>query len=189
MNVLLNFIAFQAGWFASVLGAANGVPALGPAVVVAAVALHLVLARRASSELRLLGIAALVGVAFDSLLLATGWIRYPNGGWIDGLAPYWIVTLWPLFATTLNVSMRWMHGRYLVAAVFGAVGGPLSYIAGAKLGAMTFVAEGPALAALAVGWGLAMPALTWLAARLDGVGEKTMATALPSRVPVEVRHD
>ena len=36
MSVLANFLVFQAGWFATVLGAANGAPWLGPVAVLAA---------------------------------------------------------------------------------------------------------------------------------------------------------
>jgi hypothetical protein len=170
MSVFANFLIFQAGWFATVLGAANGAPWLGPIAVLVAVVLHLRAARDVGSELRLLGSAVALGLVADSLLLATGWIAYPNGSWVPGLAPYWIVTLWALFATTLNVSMRWMAGRYLLAALFGAIGGPLSYLAGARLGAMTFVDTGSAVTALAIGWGLAMPLLMWLAARFKQRG-------------------
>ena len=172
MNNLVNFLAFQAGWFATVLGAANGMPWLGPVVVLAVVALHLRTSRRPAAEARLVAFAILLGLVADSVLLATGWIAYPNGNWLPGLAPYWIVMLWALFATTLNVSMRWLHGRYLLAAVFGAVGGPLSYLAGARLGAMSFVEIGPAVVALAVGWGVIMPVLVLIASRLEHKAQK-----------------
>jgi hypothetical protein len=168
MNVLPNAITFQAGWFATVLGAANGLPWLGLIVALAIVAMHLRSSRRPAVEARLLLAALALGLVFDSLLLSTGWIAYPNGLWAPGLAPYWIITLWALFATTLNVSLRWLRGRDTLAVLFGAVGGPLSYLAGARLGAMTFVDTVPAVVALAVGWGALMPVLTRLAARFDG---------------------
>ena len=174
MSVLPNFLVFQAGWFATVLGAAHGAPWLGLAAVSVAVALHLRFTRRPGGEAWLLASAVLLGLVADSLLLATGWIAYPNGGWVPGLAPYWIVALWALFATTLNVSMRWMHGKPWLALVFGAVGGPLSYLAGARLGAMTFNDAFPAIIALAIGWGLAMPLLMRLARRLDGTREQVL---------------
>lgn len=167
MKTVLNFLLFQAGWFATVLGAANGAPWMGPVVVLGIVAVHFRAARRPMGEIRLVASAVLLGLVVDSLLLATGWIAYPNGGWLPGLAPYWIVGLWALFATTLNVSMRWLTGRTALAAVFGAVGGPLSYLAGARLGAMTFVETVPALAALALGWAIAMPLLMLLAKRFE----------------------
>ena len=178
MNAFLNFLAFQACWFATVLGAANGAPWLGPAMILAVVALHLRFSRRPGAEARLLASAILLGLVADSLLLATGWIAYPNGFWLPGLAPYWIIALWALFATTFNVSMRWLRGRPLLAALFGAVGGPLSYLAGARLDAMTFVETIPAVAALAIGWGLAMPALMRLAERLD----RSRRSSLPAFV-------
>lgn len=178
MNVVANFILFQAGWFATVLGAANGMPWLGPIVVLAAAVIHLRTTRLPQVEVRLLASAMTLGLVVDSLLLASGWIAYPNGNWLPGLAPYWIVTLWVLFATTLNVSMRWMHGRYFIAALFGGIGGPLSYLAGSRLGAMVFVDSTAALIALAVAWAVAMPLLVWMAARMDG----TRAPVRPSYI-------
>lgn len=174
MIVFTNFVAFQFGWFATVLGAANGMPWLGPLAVLAAVALHFRLSRRPVVEARLLAGSMLLGLVADSLLLATGWIAYPNGSWIPGFAPYWIVTLWALFATTLNVSMGWLKGRFIIAALFGAIGGPLSYLAGAKLGAITLLEPTAALLALATAWAALMPVLLLMAARLQTKTPETM---------------
>lgn len=167
MKVLFNFLLFQAGWFATVLGSANGFPWLGPVVVLAVVAVHLRSSHRPGSEAILVSLAVLMGLILDSAILASGWIAYPNGFWIAGLAPYWIISLWALFATTLNVSMRWLHGRPWLAALFGGIGGPASYFAGAKLGAMVFVVPDAALALLAAAWAIAMPSLMYLARKLD----------------------
>jgi hypothetical protein len=43
MLKIINFIAFQAAWFAAVLGAAHGMPWLGVVAVLLALGLHLVL--------------------------------------------------------------------------------------------------------------------------------------------------
>ena len=174
MTLLLNFFAFQLGWFACVLGAANGRPWMGPVVVATVVAMHLVRARRSLPELCLALAAMLIGLVLDSLLLATGWLRYPSGLWIPGLAPYWIIAMWALFATTLNVSMGWMRGRPVLTVLMGAVGGPLSYLAGEKLGAIELVQPIVALAALSLAWAMAMPLLMRLAARFDGVRERAV---------------
>jgi hypothetical protein len=85
------------------------------------------------------------------------------------MAPYWIVTMWMLFGTTINMSMRWMRGRPLLASAFGFVGGPLAYVAGHKIGGIQFVDQAPAIAMLAVGWAVIMPLLMQLGERLDGV--------------------
>lgn len=168
MRLLANFLAFQLGWFGCVLGAAHDHPWLGPLVVLAIVLLHLFLSRRPMHELRLIAAAMMLGLVIDSLLLASGWLQYPNGAWITGFAPYWIIAMWALFATTLNVSMRWIRGRTGLAVLLGSIGGPLSYLAGQKLGAISFIEPNYALLALAAAWGLAMPLLAALAAHFDG---------------------
>jgi len=169
MAALINFFAFQVGWFSSVLGAANQMPWLGPLVILAVLAVHLGQARRPDLELGLVIGCGIIGVYFDSVLVALGWVSYPSGLVSNLLAPYWIVTMWMLFGTTLNLSMRWLRGRHLLAAVLGGVAGPLSYWAGHKLGGMTFVEPTAALVALAAGWAVIMPVLVSLAERLDGI--------------------
>jgi hypothetical protein len=71
--------------------------------------------------------------------------------------------MWALFATTLNVSLGWLQGRWVLTVVLGAMAGPLSYWAGVRMGAVQFVEPAQAVAALAVGWGLATPLLLLLA--------------------------
>lgn len=167
-RILLNFVAFQVAWFACVLGGANDLALAGTLTVAAAVGLHLRLAPRPRPELALIAIAALVGTVWDSLLVGLDLMRYPAGTFAPGLAPHWIIAMWALFATTLNVSMSWMKGRPVLAVAMGAVGGPLAYLAGQRLGAVEMPDPVLALAAQAAGWAVMMPALTLLAARLDG---------------------
>lgn len=178
MPVLINFAAFQIGWFSSVIGAAQQMPWLGPLALLFVLAIHLRQARRPQAELMLVLACGLVGVFFDSLLVALGWVSYPSGQFSEFLAPYWIVTMWMLFGTTLNLSMGWLKGRPLVAALFGAVGGPLSYIAGQKLGGIVLVDYYPALIALAIGWAVFMPLLLIVAERYNGMSE----TLAPQKV-------
>jgi hypothetical protein len=168
MATFVNFILFQAAWFACILGGAREMPWVGPAVVAVVAAYHLARAPYPKAELSLLAIAAGIGLVFDSALAATGWLSYPSGQWHPLLAPYWIVALWVAFATTLNASMNWLKGRRLLAFVFGAVGGPLAYFAGAKLGGVTFHDPAMALAALALGWAIITPVLVLIAQRLNG---------------------
>lgn len=168
-RLLINVLAFQIGWFSCVIGAANGYPSVGLVVTMLVVLLHLVLAYQPRTELVLIAIAGVIGACFDSLLLQTGWVSYPNGILLAGIAPYWIVAMWVLFATTLNVSMRWLHGNYTAAALLGLIGGPLSYLGGARLGGLVFVETTSALVALAIGWAVMMPMLVWVSKRHDGM--------------------
>lgn len=175
MPTLINFAAFQIGWFSSVIGAAKQMPWLGPVALLFVLAIHLRQARRPQAELVLVIACGLVGVFFDSLLVGFGWVTYPSGQFSEFLAPYWIVTMWMLFGTTLNMSMGWLKGRPVLAAVFGAIGGPASYVAGQKLGGIVFLDYSAAIIALAIGWAIFMPLLLVVADRYDGVSERLAA--------------
>jgi len=168
-RVIVNLVAFQVGWFACVLGAANGYPLLGPLMVFAVVMLHIGLAARPRRELALIAFAGVLGALFDSAIVRTGWIAYANGTIWVGIAPYWIIAMWLSFATTLNVSLRWLRNQLWIGVGLGAIGGPVSYLAGEQLGALQLIQTSAALAALAVGWALFIPGLILLSERLDGV--------------------
>jgi hypothetical protein len=169
LGLLLNFVAFQLGWFACVVGAARGWPLTGTAIGAVIVASHIVRAARPREELKLIGVALLIGVLWDSALIVLGLTDFTSGTLLVGLAPPWILALWALFATTLNLSLRWLRQRWLLAALLGAVAGPLSYWAGARLGAVQLVAPWPALIALSIGWALMTPVLVIVASRCDGI--------------------
>ena len=171
MKLALNVILFQVGWFACVLGAANGLPWAGALAAAAIVGWHLARSNQPRHEGVLVAAAVIAGAAFETVLVQTGWVRFDSGVLLEGTAPYWMVALWAVFATTLNVSLRSLRGRPWIAALLGAVGGPAAYVAGARLGALEFVAVGSALAAIGVGWALLAPALLSAARRLDGYAQ------------------
>ncbi len=173
MNLLINVTAFKLGWLSSVVGGAQQIPWLGPLVVFIAVAIHLARAERPSVEFMLIVSCGLIGAVFDSALVAAGWVTFPSGMFSDSMAPYWIVTMWMLFGTTINLSMRWLRGRTLLAAAFGFIGGPLAYLAGHKIGGIEFVDQTAALAMLAIGWAAIMPLLMHLGERLDGISPES----------------
>jgi hypothetical protein len=130
MLFLFNIAAFEVAWFSSVFGGAQGMPWLGPVAVLIVLAVHLHAARKPFEEVLLVLSCALIGAAFDSMLVAAGWVTYKAGLFSNYFAPYWIIAMWMLFATTLNVSMRWLRGKPKLAAIFGFFGGPASYLAG-----------------------------------------------------------
>ena len=179
MRTLLNFAAFQLGWFACVLGAANDAPWIGLPVVSLVIFMHLMMAQRPGREAKLMVLAASMGLVFDSLLVMSGWLRYASPGPAPGLAPYWILALWVLFSTTLNVSMSWLKGKTGLAILLGAVFGPLSYMAGQRLGALEFVDFRAGSLALVVVWALAMPLMMRAATRFDGIRAPQSRKPLP----------
>ncbi len=166
---LVNFALFQAAWFACVLGGANDVPLVGTLAVGLAVAVHLTFCEDPVSELRLVGVVALLGVTWDSIIVSSGLMSYPSGNFLPGVAPHWIIAMWINFAVTLNVSMSWLKNRPLVAALLGGFGGPLAYLTGFKLGGVMIPELWLGLGVQGVGWAIIMPLLTLLADKFDGV--------------------
>ena len=170
-QLIINFVLFQIGWFACVLGAGKQLPWLGVIVVAVIVAWHLLQAKQAKPEIILLVLALLIGGMFDQLMLMNGLISYQAHGWSVSLLPAWILALWAVFVTILNVSLRWMRGKWLVAILFGAIGGPLAYIGAEKLGAVTLNALPMSYVALSVGWGILTPLLLKISEKFDGFKE------------------
>ena len=151
------------------LSAARGEGWLGTLLVALLAALHLRLARAPRLEALLLVLITSGGWIWECVPTALGFLRYPNGVFVSGCAPYWIAGLWALFALQINVLFSWLRGRRVLAAVLGAIFGPLSFRAGAALGAVHFVQPWAAVALLGCGWAVLLPTAIWLGQRLDGV--------------------
>ena len=158
-----NVALFQAAWFAAVLGAARGMLWLGPLVMIPTLAVHLLLQEDRQAEVKLLLAAGVLGFIFDTAFVAGGVFTPLQHLFPRPLSPPWMICLWLNFAATLNVSMAWLRGRYLLAALFGAIGGPLAYYSGARLGATETLPTTTGMLLLAVGWGAMTPLLVWLA--------------------------
>jgi hypothetical protein len=177
--MLVNFIAFQIGWFACVLGGAYGWPMLGVAVAAVIIALHLHRAAWPRQEAILIVLSGLLGFAADSLLTGLGLLKFPSGQFHPQFAPYWMVAMWMSFATTFNVSLRWLKRRLGLAALLGMIAGPLAYYGGAQLGGVAFANPLASLLAVAGVWTPAMPLLLVIADRWDGMAETARTSAEP----------
>lgn len=178
---LLNLALYQTGWFACVIGAAQGYPWLGMTAALALLAAHLWMVSDRRVELRLILAAGLLGLVADSVQGWLGVFRFHSGYLVEGLAPPWIVVMWMQFASTLRWNLAWVIGNPKRAAVFGMVGGPLAFFAGSRLGAMTFGAPlWLSLLSIALVWALAMPALAAMTERAvetpRALGERELAT-------------
>jgi hypothetical protein len=172
---LLNIILFQAAWFTAVLGAAGGNDWYGPLAVLLVLSVHFALIEDRRGELALMLAAGATGFCFDTALSAAG-IVTPRGHILPHpLSQPWMISLWPNFAATLNVSLEWLKGRTLLAAIFGAVGGAGSYYGGARLGATLALPDVDGLIILAVSWGILTPFLVWLAKSVQRKGNPVIA--------------
>jgi len=164
---LLNYGAYQLGWLAAILGAAAGYGTAGASVAFALTAAHVLIARDRRGEGGLVLAALLCGVVVESWQIASGTYRVLAEASPGGWPPLWLLALWAQFATTFRFSLRRIMTDPRAALVFGALGGPIAFLAGERLGAVVLqMPLLPGLGRLIVAWGLALCALAWGTRRL-----------------------
>lgn len=160
---LMQFLFFQVGWLSCVLGAAYGRAEWGAVGGLAMALLILALTDNRRRLILVLLFATFIGPLADLIQVASGMIRLKQpllfGFWI----PVWLWAMWPLFAAVLKDSFGWLFSRWVPAIGLGAVAGPLSYWAGARLGAVDLHPDlWPSLLAIALEWALMFPILLGL---------------------------
>lgn len=164
MNTLLNLGFFQCTWLAAVFGAAQGRVWPGALALLASVAAQSApwIPVRVPAP-GLLACAAVIGFGVDSALVLTDSISFPEAARNGWPPPAWMSVLWINFATTLDESLAWAGERKILAALAGAVGGPLAYLAGQGAGAIRLEYRPESILPVACLWALAFPALAALA--------------------------
>lgn len=164
---ICNLLLYLLGWFICVLGAALGYPLGGAGLALLPLLAHLWLAEDRRREIRLVLFAAFCGTVLDGSQQGLGLLHFKP----DALAlalPLWVPVIWAQFATLFRFSLAWLSGRYVLGGLLGALGGPLAYAAGVRLGAADFGAS-PLLSLMVLGavWALVVPLLTWSSRLLD----------------------
>ncbi len=149
------------GWWACILGAVNGYPWAGPAVVSLHLTWHIAVSDGVRHQLIFLGLATVMGLLLDGLLYLTGAVTYPTVASVQWLIPIWMVALWPNFATTLSTSLSFLRSNLVLSSVLGLIAGPTAYWGGNSLGAI--VVDG-AYGYVTIGgvWALVIPILATL---------------------------
>lgn len=168
LRALANFAGFQSVWFLSLFGAGTQRSWLGAVALAAFTLWHFSAAANRRADLVLVAVACAVGLVVDTAFIQAHLLAYAEPLPFAAVAPYWILGMWINFALTLNGSMRWLHGRYLLAAGLGAIGGPLAYMAGVGLGAAELLASGTVVyGSLAVAWAIVVPLLVLATERVN----------------------
>lgn len=128
LRLIINFILFQTSWF-SALFLQEG------ALIIIAVAIFLMGLLVQSRPISLFIVACLLPLSllFEFIAISTGVVSYEAT-----FVPTWLVGLWVALLLTFNDSFRFMLSlQWWKVALAFAVFGPLSYMAGARFGALT----------------------------------------------------
>ena len=157
----LNVIGFQVVWMITVGGAAHDVWWAGPVAVCIFGAYQMTAPQPGRADPRLILLAVMLGFVADSLLVRLHLVVYASPFPSVDFAPMWILALWANLALTLNHSLTYLQQRPLTAALFGAIGAPLSYFFAARTWHAVTLAQPMAtsLLVLAAMWAVATPVL------------------------------
>jgi hypothetical protein len=167
MRLLLNALGFQTAWWACITGVGHGLEILSLIYGVTLAILHTVYSEKPSQEIKLAAIALALGLVVDTLLQVASVIDFY--GWsLAFFSPFWLWLLWALFAMTLNSSLYFLQDKPLwLSALAGLMLGPLTYYAGAQLGAASFDPSFIHIATLALVWMMTFPFLVYVAKQLS----------------------
>jgi hypothetical protein len=157
MKNIINFLLFQAGWFACILFAAQDKAWYGITTILFIVLIHVAISRPKLDEFKLYLYTILIGLFFDSLMRGFELISYKDTISPFPIAPVWILSMWLLFSITIKHSLSWLNSYKIGQVTLGLIGGPLAYIAGEKLGAVSL--HETSVFFLALGWAVITPAL------------------------------
>lgn len=162
---VFNAVLFNISWFTILLTQSGG---MALAIVGLHLVVHFLVLGRGKAELQLIAGISIAGAALDQLLFLLGVFNVAGD---TALAPLWLTCLWPVFATTLMHAFDSLQRRPYLAALIGAAGGGLSYVAGTRLTEVEFGSPlwGPLV--IAALWALLFPLFLKLAARLGATSD------------------
>jgi len=161
----LHVVGMQGAWFAAALLASTPWHLVGAGANGLVFAVHVASSGAVPRELVRGGLALALGLGLELVNQHVGGLHAAQA---TTLPPLWLLSLWPVFASAMRRghSLEWLQSRPLLAAVIGAVVGPLSYAGGGRLGALEL--DGlRSLVTIGACWAFAMPALALLARRLE----------------------
>ena len=128
-----NFVWFQGIWWLVILFQNKAVlPVVGLLLV------WIAISPKRTEDIKLMATLFLLGTVVDALLTLSGLFIFTETETLVSFwpIPIWLSLLWAAFAGTVYHSLTFFDGRMAMAAIAGAVFAPLSYIAGAKFGAV-----------------------------------------------------
>ena len=159
---IIDALVFQGAWFCSVFSEAYGKGFLG--VIYISVFLIVYAFWLFPNQLRFLPIIIflILGSACDSVLHFSGAIALKSPLVFEwGPAPF-MLGLWALMSVSLQISLSWLHQRYILGVVLGGFSGAFTYFQASKIGALEV--GSPTLTSLVwifIAWAICFPMCQW----------------------------
>ena len=172
---------FQLVWLSTIIGVSKDMPWLGAPVLGIFILAHFFLSPTAKADYLAAAIAMPIGFFVETAYIRSGLLDYKFASLGADIAPIWIIWLWANLALTMNNCLNWLHGRFALAVGAGLIAGPLTYFAGARLGAAELgTSLIPAFAAFGLSWAVLVPILLVIAARTRTWAASRPITSTPT---------
>ncbi len=163
IKYLFKSALFYEGWVFCIQCAARCHPAAGVYVIGLIILLLFLMSENKLADLVIVITISFVGSLTDTIYAMSGILKYncPFKAF-PLIAPYWVISLWALFATLLREGFGWLYGKWGRALLLGAIGGTSSYLASVRLGAAEWgISVHLGMLILAIVWSLLMPFCVW----------------------------
>ncbi len=164
-KALANGLLFNLSWFLIVYTQSN---AWAPVIAALHVCGHMLWMGQGRRELLFVLLLTACGLLLDQVLFFTGVFTIEGA---VALAPFWLGCLWPVLGTTALHVFAPLRSKLLLAAIFGGVGGYLSYSLGMRMTIVDFGASDLAPLVIAALWSVLFPLLLIASERIAGSRE------------------
>lgn len=164
LSFLIDFVLFQAAWFACVLATRTDFPHALPLVSLLLILGRVLFTKRFRQALPFVLACAAIGVCGDAALVKLGFLGfepYPN---LFG-SPLWMVTLWLNFGLMIHPLFSWFIKSCPRALIGFSVGGIIAYYSGEKLQVLSLPMGWQSALAVGAEWGMAGMVLRFLQVR------------------------
>jgi len=160
---ILNFVLFQAGWFAAALMQDGAIW-----IMLALVVLHFCISPSKLADAKLLLMLLPIGLTLEILMISLGFVTFNS----IFVLPIWMILLWCLLILSFNHSLKWLRDipkiwQVLLSGCFGAA----SYFAAQKFAALS-IGEPILLCGLAIAvvWAIQLPVMLHITKQLNAEG-------------------
>jgi len=157
-----NLLFFTTAWLAACLLAGQTLGWMGGLTALLIVILHLALSQARTAEIKTLLMVAILGSAWESLMVNQGWIHY-LGSTHPSVIPGWLMAAWLAFAMTLNHGLARLKAHPLRAGLIGATCAPLAWSGALELGALEMTDPLETLLIISISWLFLLPAFLKIA--------------------------
>ena len=160
---ILNFVLFQAGWFAAALMKDGSVW-----IMLGLIVLHFVISPSKKADAKLLLLLLPIGLTLEIAMIYLGLVSFNSAL----VLPIWMIALWSLLILSFNHSLKWLRELPMLWQVVLSGGfGLASYVAAQKFQALSI--GDPQLwfgVAIALVWAIQLPVMMVITKQVNAEG-------------------